>query len=115
MKTPIISTFKEKPKTKIGWWAMGLGLGTLAGVPLVSLLTAVIFPAFAIEFTDATGRALGVSLGVFSLLVGAAAIVVGIIAHRRGERSWAVWLGLILAILTIVVWGLMILSDLFTQ
>jgi len=107
--------FKEKPKTKIGWWTMGLGLATLAGVPLVSLLTAVIYPAFNVEFTDESGRALGVSLGVFSLLAGAAAIVVGIIALRKGERSWAVWLGLILSILTIVVWGLMILSDLLTQ
>jgi MFS family permease len=115
MKTPIISTFKEKPKAKIGWWAMGLGLATLLGVPLVSILTLVMLPAFGADFNEAMGQTIGVSLGVFSLLVGAAAIVVGIIAHRRGERSWAVWLGLILAILTIVVWGLMILSDLLTQ
>jgi hypothetical protein len=115
MKTPIISTLKGKPKTKIGWWAMGLGLATLLGVPLVSILTLVILPVFGAEFTDAMGQTIGVSLGVFSLLAGAAATVVGIIALRRGERSWAVWLGLFLAILTIVVWGLMILSDLITQ
>jgi hypothetical protein len=91
---------------------MRLGLATLAGVPLVSFLTAVILPAFNVEFTDEMGRTLGVSLGVFSLLVGVAAIVAGILALPRGERSWLVWLGLILAILTLIVWGLMILSDL---
>ena len=115
MKTPVISTFKEKPKTKIAWWAMGLGLATLIGVPLVSILTAVILPALAVELTDDISRALGVSLGVFSLLAGVAAVVTGIIALRKGERSWALWLGFVLAILTLLVWGLMILSDVFAQ
>ncbi len=115
MKTPSISTFKEKPKTTIAWWAMGLGLATLIGVPLMSILTAVILPAFAIELTDEKSQALGVSLGIISLLVGVAAVVTGIIALRKGERSWALWMGLTLATLTIVVWGLMILSDVFAQ
>jgi hypothetical protein len=110
-----MGTFKEKPKAKIGWWAMGLGLATLLGVPLVSILTLVILPAFGDDFNEAMGQTIGVSMGVFSLLAGAAATVVGIIALRRGERSWAVWLGLVLAILTLVGWGLMILSDLLIQ
>lgn len=68
----IISKFKEKPKTKIGWWAMGLGLGSI-------LITMV----------SATPGA----------IIALAAVIVGIIAFIKGEHSWAVWFGFVPALL----------------
>jgi hypothetical protein len=104
MKSPIISTFKEMPKTKIAWWAMGLGLATLLSGPFLSFFTAVIRPLLTNLFTESASGAFGLNLGIFSLIFCAIAIVVGILALRKGERSWVVWLGFIPALLSGVFW-----------
>jgi len=107
MKTPIISTFKGKPKTKIGWWAMGLGLATILSGPFLVFFTAVIRPLLLQVFTEDASGAFGLNLGLFSLLVCLVAIVVGIVALCKGERSWVVWLGFIPALLSGVFWFFM--------
>lgn len=111
MKTQIISMFKEKPKTKIGWWAMGLGLATLLGLPLVSFFTIVIHPLIT-SLSEESSYAIGINLGIFSLIASAAGVVAGIFALRKGERSWLVWLGFILALVTLIGFLFMMLADL---
>jgi hypothetical protein len=107
MKSPIISTFKEKPKTKIAWWAMGLGLATILSGPFLAFFTAVIRPLLSQVFTEDASGAFGLNLGILSLILCGVAIVVGILALRKGERSWVVWLGFIPALLTGAFWILM--------
>lgn len=111
MKNPIISTFKEKPKTKIAWWAMGLGLATLLAGPFLAFFTAVIRPLLSRMFTEGASGAFGLNLGILSLIVCAVAIMVGILALRKGERSWVVWLGFIPALISGVFWIFMFAGE----
>jgi hypothetical protein len=48
---------------------------------------------------------------VFSLLLAIAALVVSIIAFKKGERSWVLWLGFIPAILGCVFYVLWIVGE----
>jgi uncharacterized membrane protein len=86
MAKEIISTFKEKPKTKIAWWAMGFGLSLLI-IPLASG-----------ALPHITWGAVNV---VPSLLLSLLflTLITGVIAYRKGECSYILWIGLVPAIL----------------
>jgi hypothetical protein len=110
MEKEIISTFKERPKTRIAWWAMGLGLATVLTNPFFSLLTAL-RPILSRIITGKIFLLSSISLMVFSLLLAIAALVVSIIAFKKGERFWVMWLGFIPAILGCVFWIVMIAGE----
>ena len=112
MNTPIVSQFKERPKLSITWWAMGLGLPTLFLGPLLGISAAVIVPALAKAFGEDTSRAFGFNFGGIAFLLTIAALVVGSIALRKGERSWVLWLGFIPALLAGAFWLFMIIGEL---
>jgi hypothetical protein len=44
MKKEIISRFREKPRTRTAWWAMGLGLATILGGPALGIFAAFVHP-----------------------------------------------------------------------
>lgn len=112
MKHEIISTFKEKPKTKIAWWGMGLGLGTFVLGPfLTGIFTAVIRPALDKATSENTGAAVGINLGFVSLILSVVALVVNIRAFKKGERSWVMWAGFIPAMLSGAFWTFMIIGE----
>jgi hypothetical protein len=110
MEKEIISKFKEKPKTQTAWWAMWLGLSTVLTNPFFSFLTAL----RKILFRIITGRIFFFdSRGImaFSLLLAVAAIVVSIIAFKKGERSWVLWLGFIIAVFCFVFYVSWIIAE----
>lgn len=73
----------SRPGTKLGWWAVGLGLGYFVLMPLWSFMGPLgAWPAF---------------------LSGAAGGVCGLIAiTRHHERSWLVWLTILPLLLVFV-------------
>lgn len=111
-KQIIRSKFKDIPKTKIGWWALGLGLVSVLSGPLTGLYSSVIRPLLSSLWGESRSGAFGINLGLFSLVVSVAAVTLGGIALRKGERSWVVWLGFIPALLSLVFWLTMIVGEL---
>lgn len=112
MKPAIVSYFNERPAHRLTWWAFGLGLPTLFLGPLLGISASLIVPALTRAWGDDTGRAFGLNTGLFALLLTIAAIVVGSISLRRGERSWVLWLGFIPALLAGAFWAFMLVGEL---
>jgi len=111
MKQEIISKFEEKPKTRTVWWAMGLGLGTISVVPLLGIYAAVIRPLIDKASSENVGASVGFGIGAVSLILSVSALVAGVIAFRKGERSWVLWVGFIPAIAVGAFWVLMIIGE----
>ena len=86
----ISSHFTEKPHTKLGRWAVGLGI---LFVVLFLINSFVFMPTS----SDAPWRQVVLPFyGIFMLLCGLAAGIIGLVAViRRHERSWLVWLTLL--------------------
>ncbi len=101
----IISKFNERPKLKNTWRAMIFGLLPLLSYPLILILFVFARPvAQAIKL---------VSVYAFFAPVSAViALIYGIIAYIRGERSWALWAGIIPAILVVAVYGVLFFEGL---
>ncbi len=97
MSKEIISTFKELPKTKFGWWGFGLGLSlvVLLAVNMVSKI-------------DISWGNLNVMPALIILLL-IPAITTCTIAYMRGERSYIVWIGIVPTFL----FTLLVLAELF--
>jgi hypothetical protein len=112
MKKEIISKFNEKPKTKIAWWGMGLGLSTL----VVSQLLLGLFASFIRPMIDrAGGEKVGVPIGfsimIFSFVLSISALTTCILAYKKGERSFILWIGFVPAILSGAFWIFMIIGE----
>jgi uncharacterized membrane protein YhaH (DUF805 family) len=88
MDKVVLSKFKEKPKTKTAWWAMGLGLATILGGPILGINAAVINPLITKISNNATASIIGLILVLTILSLSVAALVTGVRAWRSGERSW---------------------------
>ena len=111
MKQEIISRFNEQPKTKIAWWAMGLGLGTILVIPLLGIFTAVIRPLIDKASSENVGASVGFGIGVVALGLSVSALVAGVIAFKKGERSLVLWVGFVPAIAICAFWVLMIIGE----
>ncbi len=111
MSQEIISHFKEKPKTKIAWWVMGLGLATFLVPPFLGIFTAVIRPMIDEASSENIGAAVGFGAAALALGLSVAALVIGRRAFKQGERSWVLWLGFIPAMLIGAFWVLMIVGE----
>ena len=92
----ISSHFTEKPHTKLGRWAVGLGI---LFVVLFLINSFVFMPTS----SDAPWRQVVLPFyGIFMLLCGLAAGIIGLVAViRRHERSWLVWLTLLPGLLVL--------------
>jgi len=86
----ISSQFTEKPHTRLGRWAVGLGI---LFVVLFLINSFVFMPTS----SDAPWRQVVLPFyGIFMLLCGLSAGIVGLIAVlRQHEHSWLVWLTLL--------------------
>ena len=111
MKKEVISKFKERPKTKTAWWAIRLGLGTLLCFPLLGIFASVIRPMIDKASSENAGAAVGFSLMIVLLIFSVSALVTGIRAFKKGERSWVLWIGFVPAILTGAFWIFMIIGE----
>ena len=85
------------PSTRLGWWSVGLAV---AFVILMTINSAV----FMRLPEDITWRVTVLPFyGIFMLLCGLAAGIVGLIAViRRHERSWLVWLAILPGLFALV-------------
>ena len=85
------------PSTRLGWWSVGLAA---AFVILMTINSAV----FMRLPEDMTWRVTVLPFyGIFMLLCGLAAGIVGLIAViRRHERSWLVWLAILPGLFALV-------------
>jgi len=92
----ISSHFTEKPHTRLGRWAVGLGI---LFVVLFLINSFVFMPTS----SDAPWRQVVLPFyGIFMLLCGLAAGIIGLVAViRRHERSWLVWLTLLPGLLVL--------------
>lgn len=111
MKREIISHFKEKPRTKTAWWAMRLGLSTILVVPILVIFAAVFRPIIEKASGEIAGAAAGLTTILFSFVLSVAALVAGIRAYRKGERSWVLWIGFVPAILVGAFWVFVIIGE----
>lgn len=111
MGTKIISTFREKPKTKAGVWAMWLGLIAIVSPIILGTFGAAIRPAIDKAFSENVGAAVGFAVGILALTLSALALVTSIRAFRMGERSWAVWIGLVMAVFIGLFWAAMVAGE----
>jgi len=111
MKKEVISKFKEKPRTKTAWWAMGLGLGTILVYPLLGISVAVIRPMIDKASSKNIGAVAGFSSMIVLLILSVSALVTGVLAFKKGERSWVLWVGFVPAILVGALWIFMIIGE----
>ena len=101
------------PQTRLGWWA--IGLASVSVVILIHKLTAGFFEFRALE--KLLEELIGWVLSAW-VLSGLAGGVVGLIAVlRRHERSWLVWVAMVMAVLSLPVipfavqWWLYVLNS----
>jgi len=104
MEKEIISKFKEKPKTKTAWRTMVLGLGAFLVGPMFGIVTAIIRPI--VDKESMVGRTNnGVAIGfngmMIAFILAIAALITGVRAFKKGERSWVLCVGLVPAVLVI--------------
>ena len=85
-----LSRFKQRPGSRLGWWAVGLAIAYV----VMSMIDGVVLMRLS---GDAAWRQILLPFyGIFMLLCGLAAGVVGLIAIiRNHERSWLVWLAIL--------------------
>ncbi|MCJ7696234.1 MAG: hypothetical protein MUO40_12540 [Anaerolineaceae bacterium] len=80
----------KKPTTRLGWWAIGLGIAFI----VMMILNSFGFMYLPVEIP--WRRMFLPSFGVIMMACGVAAFITGLIAIiAKHERSWAVWLALI--------------------
>jgi hypothetical protein len=111
MKKEVISKFKEKPRTKTAWWAMGLGLATILVYPLLGIFAAVVRPMIDKASNENVGAVAGFGSMIVALILSVSALVTGVLAFKKGERSWVLWVGFVPAILVGAFWVFMIIGE----
>ena len=84
------SSFWQRPSTRLGWWAVGLG-GVFVLMFIIN--TALFMPAYQGLPSTRWIEILLPFYGIFMALCALAAGIVGLIAViRKHERSWLAWL-----------------------
>jgi len=97
MAKKIISHLKEMPSSKIGKWAFGLSIFSIASGQILGIFAAIISPWLASATGEANGAVIGFSFGAFVIIMIITTFILNILAFKKGERSWATWVGLIMA------------------
>ncbi len=86
------------PTSALGWWAFGLGVAAVVWGALMPSLVRWLWSAFG----GASGRPripLGFTSAALEVVLAIAALVVGIIALKKGERSWLTLLAFVLVVI----------------
>ena len=109
MKPPI-NRFRGRPATRLAWWGFGLGMAMIVWVLLLSVFSAVIRPWLISASSPIGNPSFGIGMGFVLMLLALGTLVCCVTAIFRGERSWAVWVGLI----PVAMFLFMIIADLLT-
>ena len=107
----IISKFKEKPRLRKTWWAMGLGLATFLELPLLGALGIIIQPLIDGPGGSIIAGIFGVGSIIFILSFSISALVFSLKAYKKGERSWVLWVGFVPAILINLFWLIFLVGE----
>lgn len=105
MKT--IEITKKTPKTWVAWLAMVLGLMAALEIPALGLYSKISSQAGVAQS--------GPGIGFAGILLTACALITGLVAYRKGERSWVLWVGLTPALLLGVFWAIMIVAEIVSM
>jgi hypothetical protein len=111
MKVEATSKFKEKPRVKTAWWAMGLGLSSILIFPFFGIYTAIIRPIIDKASSEVVGAVVGFGSMIVALILVVSALVMGVRAFKKGERSWVLWVGFVPAILVGAFWVFMVVGE----
>jgi len=111
MKAKHLSKFFQKPKTKLGWWVFGLGLPVLFIGPILGLFASVIRPLLDEGTSELIGQISGIVIVLLLIVDIILTTFLGIIAIKKGERSWAFWVGFISAVLAVLFLAFMIIGE----
>ncbi|MFA6027665.1 MAG: hypothetical protein WC752_01955 [Patescibacteria group bacterium] len=111
MKKQIIGKFKEEPRTTIAWLAIGLGLVAWFGV-IVSIIVQAILSQ---PDNEKICLIIGIIFMAFAIICDLSSVITGIIALKKGERSWLLWAVFIPAILLCCFWSLGIVDYFFNS
>lgn len=109
----IISKPKETPKTTLGWWAFGLSVSSIFSGPLLGTFAGMVRPMLDRLFGEAVGATVGFLTGIIILSIVVAAFVTSLLAFKKGERSWAVLIGLVLGTVALAFWLFMFVGEFF--
>jgi hypothetical protein len=90
---------------------MGLGLGAILGGPMLGIFAAVIRPIIDKASSENVGASMGFGAGFVSLVISVSALVTGVRAFKKGERSWVLWVGFVPAILVCAFWVFMVIGE----
>jgi len=97
MTSPLRSSFSQLPATRSGWWAVGLA----AACVLVFIINLAI--VMASQGNSPSQQISLPNLGILVLLLGLAGGVLGLIALiKKHERSWLIWLSLLLGVMMLL-------------
>jgi len=100
-----VNIIRGKPKLRLAWVAMALGLAALLEIPLFALYSLIG------RQMQRAGVQSGPGVGIFGILITLVAFITSFIIYRKGERSWVLWVGLISAIVIGAFWLLMIIAE----
>ena len=109
MKTSL-NRFKNRPATRLGWWGFGFGIGMILWMTLASVFAAAIRPWLSSINSPLAAPDFGVGMGFVLMVIGLFALVCCVTAIFKGERSWAVWVGLV----PVAMFLFMLIADLLT-
>lgn len=112
MEKEVLSTFKEMPKTRLGRWAFGLSLVTIFSGPFLGIFAAILSPFLTKTLNETTAIIVGFCVMAAIIALFFATLICSIKAFRHGERSWAVWLALVLSIIQSCFWAFMLIGEL---
>lgn len=105
-----INQFKDRPAIRLAWWGFGLGMAMVLWLLLISYFTAVIRPWLIRTDSLLAAPNFGIGMGFVLMLLALATLVCCVIAIIKGERSWAVWVGLVPVVLFLFI----LIGDLLT-
>jgi hypothetical protein len=90
---------------------MGLGLSSILIFSFLGIFAAVIRPIIDKASSEIVGAVVGFGSMIVALILLVSALVIGILALKKGERSWVLWVGFVPAILVGVFLVFMIIGE----
>lgn len=111
MKKKIISRFRESPRTKLGWWSFGLSIGAIMSGPILGTFAAAIRPLIDKAFNENIGARVGFVFGGIILPIIIIDFIMSIMAFKKGERSWAVWIALVFSSISVGMLATLIVGE----
>lgn len=113
MKKEGVNSFREKPINRMTWVGLCLGVASVVTVPFFGAMNAVVRPKIDNLAGEAIGNIFGAGSVVAWLTLLTISLIINIRSFRKGERSWVMWVGLLLSTVIAGMMLLMIVAEVF--